>query len=231
MPQVKTPTEEQFIQDIATHEMTIIRDDGWFRHIHCQRQGTRVYSFDILTWPGHLCVTGDMGSWLFSRLDDDMFEFFRKAADDKRTLPINPDYWSEKLLAVDCHGRHDSGATEYDSSVFAERIEEKARDYCLSGTSFNDFMRAIDEEVLSHADNGESLAMEAALNFHFDDTQVFPEFWEVNCRSYRHRFIWCLYAIVWTIQQYDTDKERLNKSVPQLTDCLPSYTVTVQERR
>jgi hypothetical protein len=32
--------------------------------------------FDVVTWPGHLSISGDMGCFVFTRVDD-MFTFFR----------------------------------------------------------------------------------------------------------------------------------------------------------
>lgn len=91
------PSHESFMRDVATHEMTVFRDDGLYRHIRFRRPNTMRTHFDLITYPGYLCYSGDMGTYVFSRLDD-MFEFFRTDRD------INPGYWSEKLQAVDNHG-------------------------------------------------------------------------------------------------------------------------------
>lgn len=67
---------ETFTRDIAKHEIEVIRDDGVDRHLRFRRPGTMSMHFDILTWPGYLCYTGDMGSYVFRRTED-MLEFFR----------------------------------------------------------------------------------------------------------------------------------------------------------
>src|SRR5690348_13144744 len=96
--------EQWFLKDVSTHEMIVIRDDGANRHIRFKRPGTSCMYFDLITWPGYLCYTGDMGTYVFSRLED-MFEFFRTDRDYNkrkgRELSINPKYWGEKLQAVD----------------------------------------------------------------------------------------------------------------------------------
>lgn len=83
--------------NFSKHRLTILRDDGLYRHWRCQAPGTYVYGFDVITWPGHLCVAGDIGAWVFSRIED-MVEFFE--GDNGR---VNLSYWSEKL--VDGHDR------------------------------------------------------------------------------------------------------------------------------
>lgn len=78
----------------AEHEMAVLHDDGLYRHLRFSRPETGVYSFDIVTWPGYLSLTGDLTSGLtFCRIED-MLEFF---AGDR----INPGYWSEKLVNYD----------------------------------------------------------------------------------------------------------------------------------
>ena len=68
--------EAIFLRDVAEHEMIVVRDDGVHRHIRFKKPGTSCMHFDLITWPGYLCYTGDMGTYVFSRLTD-MFEFFR----------------------------------------------------------------------------------------------------------------------------------------------------------
>ena len=71
-----TCTEQSFLKDVAEHQMTVLRDDGVNRHVQFRRPGTICMGFELITWPGYLCYTGDMGTYVFRRLED-MFEFFR----------------------------------------------------------------------------------------------------------------------------------------------------------
>lgn len=54
----------------------MLHEDGIYRHIRFRQPGTMCMHFDLITWPGYLCYTGDMGTYVFTRLAD-MFEFFR----------------------------------------------------------------------------------------------------------------------------------------------------------
>jgi hypothetical protein len=212
MPEVISPTEEQFSKEIAEHKLTIIRDDGVDRHIRCRRPRTGAYGFDILTWGGHLLINGDMGSWLFARMPD-MFEFFRSCGHHGKNYPINPGYWSEKLLASDCRGRHEGGATEFSSEIFERRVKEYMIEHMRAnmigrrGESLREvrreFREDVEYEVIACAEDGEQIAIRAACGFHYRGDYPFEGFWETDCRSYRHHLIWCMHAIVWAIQQYD----------------------------
>jgi hypothetical protein len=84
---------ERFLSDVATHEMTVVADEGNVRHLLFKAPDTVTQYFNLTTWPDHLCISGDMGTYVFSRLED-MFDFFRENK-------INPGYWHEKVKA-DC---------------------------------------------------------------------------------------------------------------------------------
>ena len=68
---MREPTEEQFLRDVAQHEMTVLHSDGLYRHVHFQQRSHSWNQwFDLVTWPGNLTIRGDMGTWTFSRVED-----------------------------------------------------------------------------------------------------------------------------------------------------------------
>lgn len=81
--------------DTAKHELLILHDDGVYRHLRWREPGTRrwTHGVDITTWPGHLAISGDMGSYVFHR-EHDMVGFFR-GKEPSFT------YWAEKVVAQD----------------------------------------------------------------------------------------------------------------------------------
>lgn len=86
--------EQQFAKNVENHVLTVVTDDGNLaRHIRCREPGTVMYGWDIVTWPGYLAVTGDLGHYVFRRLDDMLVHFFGGT--------INPQYWVEKCVAWD----------------------------------------------------------------------------------------------------------------------------------
>src|SRR5690606_6313074 len=109
-------THERFLAETAEHAINVLHDDGLYRHIRCQRPGTYIYGFDIVTWPGFLTICGDMGTYTFAR-DTDMFTFFGPLREDRG---INPHYWSEKLQAPRGRG----SVKKWNEDVFRANVAE-----------------------------------------------------------------------------------------------------------
>lgn len=210
--------EAQFLKDVSDHVMTVIRDDGKHRHIRFKDPATICMHFDLITWPGYLCYTGDMGTYVFWRTDD-MFSFFRTdrnspwLRDQGRTLGINPQYWGEKLQATD---RHD-GYRRFSEDKFDAAIRRHFVDWIrnhrdeTSKEERRELWEAIESEVLcADGDSGGYRKQCAAHDF---GHQVHPglyfrfnDFWETNVEEYSGRFMWCCYALAWGIKTYDEAK-------------------------
>ncbi len=205
-------TEELFFRDIEKHSMTIIRDDGAYRHIRFSRGSSSVYQFDFITWPGYLCYCGDMGTYVFRRLED-MFEFFRTdrkyAAERGHRLSINLGYWSEKLVAVD-GGRRNGSAKEFSPEKFERIVKEQLGEWLseseLDAVGCRELREAVEEDVLRHVDDGEYAAYHAAHHFQHGRYQFHDFFFEHDFTEYTFHFVWCCYALAWGIQQYDDSK-------------------------
>lgn len=200
MRKAEKEVARRFAEDIKQHVMTVECDNDVYRCLHFGRPGTGVYSFRVVTWPGHLYIGGDCDDYVFTRLRD-MFEFFR--SDHGRT---NPGYWSEKLSA-EAKGR---GAYEFSAELFRSAIIDRYRNWLRDGygeeytsEERRDLRERIRDEVLSGAYDGESRAYDAAYQFQFDGEQFFPDFWDHNLKEHTAGFLWCCHAIVWAIQQYD----------------------------
>jgi len=118
-----TCTEDRLLKDVRNHSMQILRDDGVFRHIDFSDNGSSTYRFNLITWPGFLCITGDCGTYVFQRAKD-MFDFFRPSKfellnNKNKHLFINPGYWGEKLESIDAA----SGYKEFNENDFRERVK------------------------------------------------------------------------------------------------------------
>lgn len=194
---VGSPNEGSFLKDVSQHRMTIVREDGVNRHIIFSKPGTFNQRFELITWPWHLCYTGDMGTFVFSRLED-MFQFFR---DDRPgdELRINLGYWAEKIQASDKHGGHEEWSQESFRSVIEHYLEN-------DGEPLPDGVReAVEEEIYSRLDDGEHDAYRAASEFNHNGFR-FDDLWDHDFKEYTYRFVWCCYALAWGIRQYDAAK-------------------------
>lgn len=162
-----------------------------------KNQATVNMWFDLVTWPGFLTISGDMGCWTFSRVED-MFTFFRG-----RELKINPSYWAEKLQHG-THGGSDAGKV-WDSDSFKAALVDHLDNYCLAEEDHVIVVKEL-QDSLSSDDNriyvipsamDFSCALPSGGTFEFDSCEM------PDGMVYSYHFLWCLYAIVWGIQQWD----------------------------
>jgi hypothetical protein len=191
---------KQFEGDIADHGMTIIRDDGPYRHLRFSRPDSYIMGFDIITWPGFLAYVGDMGSYVFSRTED-MLTFFRRTDD----YPIDFRYWAEKLQGP--RGGREL-AVEYSADAMRAEVERWLKDYVegheLGGTEALELREAVQEQVLERemAEHSETFAHFYVREF--DHKGISMEGLEdPDFTQYELRFLWCCYALRWAIELYD----------------------------
>lgn len=231
--------EARFLKDIAEHEMQVIMDNGVHRHIRFKKPGTMCMYFDLITYPGGLLYTGDMGTYVFVRLQD-MFEFFRTSPQDSwvkemgLTLYTNHSYWSEKLVATDCSGRRGGKAEEFCEEKFKQVVIEsylrpwikRARE---DGTLDKEQRRELWEEVHTEiidriSDYGEGIIQKCYefswkphLSFNESLSRKaksyhFEDFFEHSFTTYTHSFRWCCMALSWGIAKYDAWKDEQAKA-------------------
>ena len=211
-------TETEFLRDVSEHVMVLMRDEGVYRHVRFRKPDTMCMHFDLITWPGYLCYTGDMGTYVFSRLTD-MFEFFRTDREygqrRGRNLPVNLSYWSEKLQAVDGNRRNGS-AREFSEEklrsvvnrIRLKWIRDGYAQRLLDKDQRRELWDAVQDDVLSHISDGEHDAYAAARDFEWGTNSrerpyYFEDLWDHDFTDYTHHFRWCCFAVAWGIEQYD----------------------------
>lgn len=122
-----------------------------------------------------------------------MFTFFRD-----EQLRVNEDYWAEKLQ----HGTGGKdGARVFYEELFKTQLRAQLTEYySLEGDKLKEISQALEEDVFSHDDKYELLIAARDFRhgeFYFDSCEL------PSGKEYAYHFVWCLYAIVWGIQQYD----------------------------
>jgi hypothetical protein len=204
-------TNESFLKDVESHLLTILKDDGVYRHIKMKKPNSSDMYYEIITYPNFLVYSGDMGCFVFSRLED-MFNFFRMKGDEFR---INPGYWGEKLEAVD----RTDGASEWSQDSFEEAVNEHLNnwiEYAVDSEYDTDFIEEQKykvEQLIYESREHECHAVAAMNNWSTDKNGVdFDDFWESGTTQATSRYIWCCYAIVWAISKYDEAKSIMEKA-------------------
>lgn len=198
----KRSTEEQaaavFAGEVSALEMTVLLDQGLYRHLRFQRPGWGVHWFDLVTWPGALAVRGDVDGFMFA-CQKDMFAFFRGSAHQGRP---NVGYWAEKSEGGT------SACRAYDEGVFKqavlqdvhERADERPAGLLLElhRELFDSWLGVSTAEETAHA----ALDQFEYEGFEFYDT------WEWDFRDWDWHFRRACHRVLWGIGQYDAAKQQ-----------------------
>ncbi|WP_445494640.1 hypothetical protein [Photorhabdus sp. SF281] len=190
---------ERFKKDTKEHSIEMLHNDGLYRHFRFSRNNSSAYYFDIVTWPGFLCISGDMGCFTFSRVTD-MFRFFR---DTNCKFSINPYYWAEKLQAG--AGYCKEIYKEWSPDRFKDAVNEAFNNFIddnddISDDELEEIKESI-EQIISCSYHEYDAA--SAIRDYDDKHDIFVDFWENDLMGYAFHYIWCLYAIVWGISRFD----------------------------
>ena len=228
-----TETIQRVLKCFEKHEVTIEHEHGVHRCIHFGRPGSSTYHFRLVTWPGHLAISGDIGDYIFTRTHD-MFEFFSSAS-DRASMPIeiNPGYWAEKVPG---NYRRGPGSTTHDTRIdvsrakshIVEAFREIPRDRFRPGerASAFQFLRG---DLLERLHESDSLESVTALidtyrlySFHFqdnveEDQPLLGRYstsleWELSEHYPHFTFLACCTAIVWGVKKHAQVKEKRSQA-------------------
>ena len=214
----RQPTKEDFLKDVSKHQMTVKLDQGIYRHLLFKEPGTSNHWFEVVTTPHRLMISGDMGTWVFSRIED-MFDFFRRKDGE-----INAGYWAEKLINGTSGGS--SEAKIYDGDAYKDRLIESIDNYNLEPEKKAMVVSALED--LDFYDEYWIMSQINEFEVDFEEPEVyqstrdmarygiaprkkrdsftFQDVWEISMKVYSYHFLWCLYAIVYAINKYDEVK-------------------------
>lgn len=212
----------RFAKEVEQHEMTIVHDDGLYRHLkfrHTGKNYSGYYWFDLITAPGVLFFQGDGDGYSFRRLED-MFAFFRDSAYLGRP---NIQYWAEKLA-----GPSERQVMTYSPEKFKAWLTEEVQDVMADGR-LPGLAAAIQRDILDAEEMGwddENAARRLLDDFRhyenednrYDHTKhpdfEFVDMWDVSFRDYDWWFLWALEAILWGIGKYDEAHGDQSRYVP-----------------
>jgi hypothetical protein len=191
---------ERFTADVAKHEMTVLHDDGLYRHIRFKSPENGFYWFDLITWPGNLVISGDMETFAFAR-ERDMCGFFRGQH-------VNPQYWAEKLRAP-----RPADVKVYSPDRFREHVMDTVKDaendYPGLTAAAEEYFFGFGAEWNTEVE-GDAVAGLQRFEYRPPDDEgepfIFTDTWEWDLTDYSYQFLWCCHALLWGIAQYDKAK-------------------------
>lgn len=193
-----------FCTNTTNHELTVIRDetatdpDAPYRHLRMAEPGTRMWSWDIICWPGHLATSGDIADgYVFSRLRD-MMQFFATTSDRQNYYSdgapsLDLRYWAEKL----CGGRSHE-VQVYSKEQFLTQVTQALAEQLVDGDIGQDDHDLLLEQAGEHSDT-----QEQAHRWLRDNEQVFgTDTWEWDLRDWDFHFVLACYAINHSVLAY-----------------------------
>jgi hypothetical protein len=185
-------SRDRFAEATAGHQMQVLHDDGLYRHLRFRNPDRGEYWYDLITAPGTLTITGDMGDFLFRRVED-MFDFF-----GRNSTTINGHYWAQKVVA---------GITEeFDADLYKQNLTQEFFDAIdnLSRANRDDLWSDIEWLLLSA---GSTESAYQAMSDWSDSRMPLEDSFETPVTSLSTTFLWCCWAIVAGISRYTDAKK------------------------
>lgn len=203
--QAEKAAAERFRLETAGHAMTILHEEGFYRHLRFANPDSGLYGYDLLTWPHGLTFRGDGPNFIFSVFPTlDLFDLFRGSSHGG----INPGYWQEKVMA--------GQVKDWSEDLFRTWVREQAMRLEATVPGISDALRA---DVLSSDEYNlefEEVARDAIANFsHKGHTLRFPRAWEVSFQDWSWEFLWACHGITAGIAQYDAAKAQAATLAPE----------------
>lgn len=186
----------QFNGEVADHTMTVLHDtspESPYRHVRFSAPGTGIWRFDLVTWPGHLTICGDLETFTFQRTHD-MFGFFTTSHD------INPSYWGEKVVAGEVKARFSAEAYEAVLRAEMDELDDHPEADQIA------IRAAVESDLLADAPMYLEEAHEVLNLFAVDlpsgETFKFHDTYEWELGGYDHHFLLACHAIRYGITTY-----------------------------
>lgn len=169
------------LENVKEHELVVLHEDGLYRHLRFKAPETRMWHWDLITWPGSLAIRGDIGEGFIFTRTEDMLRFFDHG---QGAGGINASYWAEKL------DRGSRSVRSFSPKIFREWVSEAVED-------------REDADAVTTAARDVDYDHEAVdvLNDHrveWDDVGAWQD--------YDYHFILALHAILWGAKKYHAER-------------------------
>lgn len=189
---------KRFARETGNHEMTVLHEDGLYRHLVFADPTGGFYRFDLITWPHNVFVRGDGFSFGFSTYPTvDTFDMFRGSSHDGG---INPGYWQEKVTA--------GKVKDWSEEKFRTWLVDEA---AAAESRYPGAVEAVGAQILhsdEHNTEYRGTAEYAVASFDHGDFRLrLPDPWEESFEDYSWEFLFACHAVVWGIAQYDAARK------------------------
>ncbi len=199
-------TQEIFLRDVRSSYADIVHWNGLHRHVAFRNNIYPNKRFDMITWPGHLCLDNLSETFVFSS-QLDMLEYFRAtpqrreyAAARGESLWAAPEVWMSRMVGTSMSGH----------AVFSQaKFVQNTRDFIRIRSHLNEVTRTallqrLEREVFTREFETEAGALRSViecgktLGVDLEDIHFV-----VDCAEVSYSYLWCCYAIAWGIERID----------------------------
>jgi hypothetical protein len=198
----------QFKRDTANHQMTVLFEQGLYRHLRFESPDGSGYRFDLHTSPNRLMFHGEPGTYVFSVWPTaDLFKVFSESSVGDRP---NFGYWREKLAAW-CEAPIQFSNELFDAQV-AHELAEAESDW--PGVTA-DWKEKTEGFLAVYDTSNEQGARYATYDFSYLHGDADP--WEQQFKfsdcarwvldDYDWRYLWACHAALFGIAQYDAARK------------------------
>ncbi|MCX4786521.1 hypothetical protein OG369_10085 [Streptomyces sp. NBC_01221] len=192
---------ERFKRDTANHSMTVLHEDGLYRHLRFANPERGSFgAFELITWPYNLVAkTG----WTFHFDIDatpDMLDLFRNTAFSGE---INPSYWQEKVRA----GRDEIEG--FSPDLFEREVKQYVKDAIRDGEAPRGIGREVTRDIFEWGDIAHEAGARAELDAFRYEGWTFGETWEWDFSEYTPGFLHSCRAIRHGIDLYDAARKQV----------------------
>ncbi|OOH92163.1 hypothetical protein BMT54_01165 [Pasteurellaceae bacterium 15-036681] len=185
-----------FLNDIKNHKITVIENSEHSKIFKAMRaDGSICQSFTVIYADNKAIITGDMGHYVFGRLQNSYGFFLNNES------AFNFGYVLEKLLAEDKFNK----AERYDSTQAEETIKSIIQEYreSLDEDDCQDDLNEL-EDSLEHIDFDSEIEVAAWLYSLTDESaEIFEEYNIDDFTVLDYRFIWCVYGLIWATREFE----------------------------
>ena len=236
---IRSMIREMAERNFAEHKIEVLRNDGFYRHFSCAKPGTKVYWFDIITFPMYLVIVGDIGHLILAR-DTDMLLWANRSVNELpyfaekvvQSIPIK-EYSEEKAkkviaerieqlqkeTMVDCEDCDGSGKIEVDFNQCPTcHSEEEHAEKCA--TTVKCKLCFDGKEVNEDHDNWDEIQELRNIDTSFESEAYAG--WrdatgdmEVSFMDYNSNVVWCREAVIWFLNNW---KDPSNPRQPKPTE-------------
>lgn len=190
----------------AGHELSIVRDDGLYRHMRWAHPESHMYEVELVTWPGGMAVRGDIHDGYVFHLNvpgeqPDILAHFRGEPDPATwasmlTVPRECVTWySAEILR-----RHIEGAVEdaIELDEEPEELREAVEEGLLTALTGNEDEQNTRWDAAEHEEADRTLLDQFEYEgFCFEDT------YEWDLQDWSPWYMWACHAIRAIIRAYD----------------------------